>query len=266
MFVQKYRVENGWTNTTESELSAFIAYAYAYPDSFLALIDTYDTLQSGVYNYLSVALALCEIGYKPIGVRIDSGDLAYISKELRKIFILVDNKYSSHEYQISKTTIVASNDICTKVLFSLNDQHEIDMFGIGTHLVTCKSQPALGMVFKLVEIDGHPRIKLSEQSIKVTFPGKKNVYRLFLDDQTTGNKTPFVDLICTSNEPIPKFGEKILCKHPVDITKRVYITPTKIQPLHITVWDGLNAITVNLFILGHRNIIMHYHHNICFFF
>lgn len=168
-----YRTELGYTIASNGELAAFIAYAQAFPDSFLALVDTYDTLSSGVPNFIAVALTLArDCGHKAWGVRLDSGDLAYLSKETRRMFKKADERYGTSLATDCK--IVASNDINESVLTSLNDQgHEVDSFGIGTNLVTCQAQPALGMVYKLVEINGTPRIKLSQDQGKVTIPGAK---------------------------------------------------------------------------------------------
>jgi len=144
----------------EGELAAFIAYALSFPYDFLALIDTYHTLNSGLPNFLSVAVALLEFGYKPTGIRLDSGDLSYLSKKCRERFIEVSKIFDREE--IAKFKICASGDIEETTLYSLNQQgHSIDIYGIGTNLVTCSGCPALGCVYKLVEINGHPRIKLS---------------------------------------------------------------------------------------------------------
>ena len=179
---------------------AFTAYAMAYPDNFLALVDTYDTLKSGVLNFLIVAFSLHQIGYRAEGIRLDSGDLAYLSKESRALF----KKYSlEHDIEyFSKFLIAASNDITEETIISLNQEgHSIDIFGIGTNLVTCKSQPALGCVYKLVEYRGVPRIKLSQQISKVTIPGKKQVYRIY------GTKdNPLLDLIQQYNDKPPSIG------------------------------------------------------------
>ena len=131
-----------------------------------------------IRDSLCVARALVEHGHRPVGVRLDSGDLAYLSRETRALFVEYGARYG-FAASVGKALIVASNDINEKVLLALNDQgHEIDAFGIGTNLVTCQAQPALGMVFKLVEINGAPRIKLSNERVKMTIPGKKEVYRL----------------------------------------------------------------------------------------
>ncbi len=138
----------------------------AFPNGYLALVDTYDTLKSGVPNFLAVALALHRLGYRAVGVRLDSGDLAYLSKQTRKMFRSAGKRVGLDYF--GQFSITASNDINEDTLVSLNQQgHEIDVFGIGTNLVTCQAQPALGCVYKLVEIHGMPRIKLSQEVSKV---------------------------------------------------------------------------------------------------
>ena len=117
------------TNTNSGELAAFTAYAQAFPDRFLALVDTYDTLQSGVWNFVVVGAALLQAGYHPVGIRLDSGDLAYLSTETRAIFRLADEKLNYRQV-FSKCTIVASNDINEDVLTHMSrTKHEIDTFG-----------------------------------------------------------------------------------------------------------------------------------------
>lgn len=165
--------------TIEGELASFISYAFTFPDSYLVLVDSYDVFNSGLPNFLIVALALHELKFKPIGVRIDSGDLAYQSIEIRKAFELASEHFQVDYF--AKMSIVGSNDICEDTIASLNQQgHALTSFGVGTHLVTCKSQPALGCVYKLVQVNGYNRIKLSEDPIKTTMPGKKVIYCIFI--------------------------------------------------------------------------------------
>lgn len=212
----------------ESELEAFIAYAAAFPRAFLALVDTYDSLGSGVPNFLAVALALEHQGYKPLGIRIDSGDLAYISSQARRIFDVVKpgNKY----------IIFASSDIHEDTLYALKEQgHAIDAFGVGTHLVTCQKQPALGCVFKLVQVDQTPCIKVSEDPNKTTIPGRKRVYRLYGRDPSVS----MIDLMMLDSEPEPQPGERILCCHPYEEHKRCYMTPSRVEEiLHLRLING----------------------------
>lgn len=230
-----YRSELGHNMAVEGELAAFIAYAFAFPTKFLALVDTYETLSSGVPNYIAVSLALIEAGLEPVGIRLDSGDLAYLSRESRRLMKEADARFGSSIAKMTK--IVASNDINEVVLNALNDQgHDIDTFGIGTNLVTCQAQPALGMVYKLVELNGMPRIKLSQDSAKITIPGRKEVYRLIGVEGV-----PLVDLILRAGEARPIPGRRILCRHPFDDKKRAYVTPSAVVPLLRLVWKGRGA-------------------------
>ena len=133
----KYRKELGWEQTELTELYSFVSYACAFPHDFIALVDSYSTLNSGVKNFLFVMLSLYEMGYRSprSGVRLDSGDLAYLAAETRKLYLEVGQKYG---YDFSQLKIVASNDINEEALKKLNAKHhQIDTFGIGTNLVTC---------------------------------------------------------------------------------------------------------------------------------
>jgi nicotinate phosphoribosyltransferase len=224
-------------STNDGELAAFIAYARAYPDGFLALVDTYDTLNSGVINFMAVAIALNEIGHKAIGMRLDSGDLAYLSKEVRKMLLHLSGKsveYFRKSINLSKCTIVASNDINEEVLEALDKQgHQINSFGIGTHAVTCQAQPALGGVFKLVMINGKPVIKLSESIIKVTIPGRKQVFRLY-----NSNDNAVADIMLDYDEKAPQPEQKVICLDPFNQNKRVHIIPSQVGLLLQTYWQG----------------------------
>lgn len=218
--------------TNESELAAFTSYALAFPGRFQALVDTYDVMRSGVPNFAAVALALNDLGYKALGIRLDSGDLAYLSQQARHFFRLVATEFGVD--WLEHAIITASNDINEETLEALNKQgHEIDAFGIGTHLVTCARQPALGCVYKLVEINGQPRIKLSEDMDKVTIPGRKESFRLYGSEGY-----PLVDLLLQSNEKTPKPGERILCRHPFRESKRAIVIPQRVEKLYRCFWCG----------------------------
>ena len=234
--VMKYREELGWNDTNEGELAAFLGYASSFPNTFLCLIDTYDTLQSGLRNFILVSLVLDDLGYKPRGIRLDSGDLSYLSLECEYIFHEMGDRFDKGFFY--DLDIVASNDINESILHSLNKQgHAITMFGIGTNLVTCQSQPALGCVYKLVEIEGEPRIKLSNDIEKVLIPGRKVAYRLFGEAGW-----PLLDLLVGSHEtdqPAP--GERTLCLHPFMEQKRVAVVPKRVVKLHNLVFDGKNG-------------------------
>ncbi|XP_061385753.1 nicotinate phosphoribosyltransferase isoform X2 [Danaus plexippus] len=189
------------------------------------------TLRSGLLNFCSVALALNDCGHRALGVRIDSGDLAYLSILARDTFRQVAE--SCQLPWFNDLTIVASNDINEETILSLHEQgHAIDCFGIGTHLVTCQRQPALGCVYKLVEINGQPRIKLSQDVAKVTIPGHKEGYRLFGADGHA-----LVDLLQRSNERPPAVGRKVLCRHPFQEAKRAYVIPSKVEHLYKVYWS-----------------------------
>ena len=231
--VMEIRKQLGYTNTNDGELASFIAYAQAFPNEFLALVDTYKSLTSGIPNFICVATALALLGYKPRGIRIDSEDLAYVSKEARAIFRAYKKTAfgSRHSVDFEKLTIVGSNDINLRVIDELNkDSHELDSMGIGTWLATCYEQPALGCVYKLMEINGKPRIKLAKG--KITIPGRKEVYRLY-DQQ---NK-PVDDLLIIAGEAVPMKGQKTLCINPFDNSEKVFILPSRVKKLHQLVWS-----------------------------
>lgn len=216
--------------TNDGELAAFIAYAAAFPESFLCLIDTYDTLASGLLNFCLVSLVLDDLGYTPRGIRLDSGDLAYLSLECARYFAKLAKEYDRPFFH--ELDIVASNDINEEVLHSINKQgHAITIFGIGTNLVTCQAQPSLGCVYKLVEISGKPRIKLSQDIDKVLIPGRKYGYRLF-----GSSGWPLLDLMIADGEEAPVAGRRILCRHPFIERKRAAVTATKVVPLHHVVF------------------------------
>ncbi|XP_078665979.1 nicotinate phosphoribosyltransferase-like isoform X1 [Branchiostoma floridae x Branchiostoma belcheri] len=228
--------------TKQSELTAFIAYATAFPKGFLALVDTYDVLRSGIPNFCTVALALHQLGYKAIGIRLDSGDLAYLSKAVRHHFRKIADRFEVPS--MADFIIVASNDINEDTLHSLNQQgHEIDSFGIGTHLVTCQRQPALGCVFKesesptfywvfqLVEVNKQARIKLSQDMDKVTLPGKKSIYRLYSHEGHA-----LIDLMQRPHEQPPGKERRVLCRHPFEESKRAYVSPGSVQLLQKLYW------------------------------
>ncbi|XP_043662011.1 nicotinate phosphoribosyltransferase isoform X2 [Drosophila teissieri] len=218
--------------SSEGELAAMVSYAIAFPDGFMALVDTYDVKRSGLLNFSAVALALNDLGYHALGIRIDSGDLAYLSCLARETFEKVAERFKVPWF--NKLTIVASNDINEDTILSLNEQgHKIDCFGIGTHLVTCQRQPALGCVYKLVEINGQPRIKLSQDVEKVTMPGNKSAYRLYSADGHA-----LIDLLQKVSEPPPAVGQKVLCRHPFQESKRAYVIPSHVESLYKVYWKS----------------------------
>lgn len=229
-----YRQELGYERTNQGELAAFIAYAQAFPKKFLALVDTYNTLLSGVPNFICVALALYEFGYKSVGIRIDSGDLAYLSKESRTMINEVGSRYAIPHFLGSEQNIVASNDINEPILRSLEQQgHEINTFGIGTNAVTCSPQAAFGGVYKLMMVRHKLRMKISGDRGKMTWPGEKETYRLYGQDGY-----PIIDLNIPVGDSSPQVGQRILCCHPYQEEQRVYVTPAKVVLLHHCYWEG----------------------------
>lgn len=171
---------HSWIQAFDTEYEAFKTYALAYPENCILLIDTYDTINSGLPNAMRIFKEILEPRGLSGGVRIDSGDLAYLSKEIRKI--LDENGFKDAK-------IVASNSLDEfKIISLLNQGAEIDSFGIGERLITSKSDPVFGGVYKLVGIYDDDKliskIKVSENVEKITTPGFKNVYRLY--DKKTG--------------------------------------------------------------------------------
>jgi len=239
--VLKYRLEMQREKTNIGELSAFIAYCQAFPTAFLALVDTYDTLESGVPNFLACSLALIEVGYFPLGIRLDSGDLAMLSIQAREMLKATEAKYNSsmpNVVGLAAATIVASNDIDEESLYQLNAAgHQIDSFGIGTHLVTCQAQPALGCVYKLVEMNSAPRIKLSQDLVKISVPCKKRLFRLYLPCGAPAGDIMMSEQEVASNGP-PLPGNPVVLRHPMDAAVRWTMTPSAVRDVLQCVWDG----------------------------
>lgn len=167
---------HSWVMTFESEFDAFKTYAETYPDAALLLVDTYDVLKSGVPNAIRVAKEILEpMGKRLKGIRLDSGDLAYLSKEARK---LLDAE------GLEDCIIVASNSLDEYTITSLDRQGAmLDSYGVGERLITSYSSPVFGAVYKMVAIqkDGGfvPKIKVSETIEKITNPGMKEIYRVY---------------------------------------------------------------------------------------
>jgi len=231
--VLRYRVHG----TNDSELAAFCHYACAFPNTCLCLIDTYDTVRSGLPNFIAIAKALDDFGYTPKGVRLDSGDLVSLSNECKQAFDNVVASQPERASAFSNLMIVASNDINERILEEFgNTSHSLTAYGIGTNLVTCQAQPALGCVYKLVECNGNPRIKLSQEIAKVTLPGRKRIYRFFGADDKA-----LLDYMVLGDEPEPVVDngeEGILCRHPFEHTNRLCVFPSKIVSLQQDVFVG----------------------------
>lgn len=159
----------------DDELQAFRSFAKSRPGDCIFLVDTYDTLKSGVQNAIIVAKEMEKKGHKAQGIRLDSGDLAYISRIARKML---------DDAGLNYMKIVASNQLDEFVIKSLKEQHApIDIFGVGTRLVTGQPDAALDGVYKMSVASGKPRLKLSESLEKVTLPGIKQVMRVMDKDK-----------------------------------------------------------------------------------
>ncbi len=218
---------HSWVMSFPTELDAFMAYADTYPDSCLLLVDTYDTLKSGVPNAIKVFDYLKKNGHKPMGIRLDSGDLAYLSKIARKML---------DEAGHSDCKIFASSDIDEYVLESLKQQDaKIDIYGVGTRMITSNNTPSLGGVYKLANINVNgidsPRMKISDNPVKVTNPGIKTVYRLFGRD--TGKA--IADVICLADEKIDD-SKNLVITHPVERWKTKEVVNFEAKNLYTDVF------------------------------
>ncbi len=162
---------HSWIQSFENELTAFQKYAEHYPDSCVLLVDTYSTLESGIPNAITVAEELEKKGSRLQAVRLDSGDLAYLSKQARQQLDSANLEY---------VQIAVSNQLDEYLIKSLLEQKApIDIFGVGTKLTTAYDYPALDGVYKLSSINNEPKLKVSENVEKITLPGAKNVTRFF---------------------------------------------------------------------------------------
>ena len=166
---------HSWVMSFDSEIDAFRAYANCFPEKTLLLVDTYDTLRSGVPNAIRVFREQREKGYEPLGIRLDSGDLAYLSRKARQML---------DEAGFPNAKICVSNDLDEYLIRDLKLQGaRIDLWGVGTRLITSAGRAALGGVYKLcaLEKDGQlqPKIKLSDTLEKITLPGKQEIWRLY---------------------------------------------------------------------------------------
>lgn len=219
---------HSWVQMYDSELEAFRAYAKCYPDSCTLLADTYNVLKSGVPNAITVFAELKAKGHKNYGIRIDSGDITYLSKKARKML---------DEAGFPEAKICVSNSLDEYIIQDILRQGaQIDSFGVGERLITSRSEPVFGGVYKLtaVEKDGEliPKIKLSENVAKITTPDYKELWRFY--DNKTGKA--LADLITC-------YGEEIDSSKPYTIFdpdfpyKKKQLTDFTAKPLLVTVFD-----------------------------
>lgn len=189
---------HSWVQLFPDELSAFRAYADIYPDDCTLLVDTYNVLKSGIPNAITVFNELKENGHRPVGIRIDSGDITYLSKKARKML---------DDAGFSECKIVASNSLDEYIIRDILLQGaQIDSFGVGERLVTSKSEPVFGGVYKLCAIEENgniiPKIKVSENISKITNPAFKELWRIY--DSKTGKAS--ADVITVAGEVIDRAG------------------------------------------------------------
>jgi len=208
---------HSWIMSFDTELESFEVYAEAFPDNCIFLVDTYDTL-NGVKNAIKVGEVLRSKGKEMIGIRIDSGDLAYFSNKAREML---------DEAGFPNAKIVGSNDLDEHIISSLKTQEaSINVWGVGTKLVTAFDQPALGAVYKLSAIKSDsgkwiPKIKLSQQSIKINIPGIHSVIRYF------SNGKAVADMIYLEGQEINPKSAMII--DPMDPTHRKRLMPMYYQ-------------------------------------
>ncbi|KAM6148264.1 nicotinate phosphoribosyltransferase [Rhynchocyon petersi] len=217
-------LELGVQEPNRGERAAFVAYALAFPRAFQGLLDSYCVLRSGVPNFLAVALALGQLGYHAVGVRLDSGDLLQQAQAIRGIL-----RAAAVHFQVpwlESVLITVSNNIDEKELVRLTQEgSEVNVIGIGTSLVTCPRQPSLGCVYKLVAVGGKPRMKLTEEAEKQTLPGIKAAFRLLGTDGSL-----LLDLLQLDEEPPPQAGLE-LSVWPLGARGPLTVKPAQVEPL-----------------------------------
>ena len=213
---------HSWVMNFPSELEAFRAYARSFPDGCLLLVDTYDTIRSGIPHAIQVFRELRASGHEPVGIRLDSGDLAYLSKKAREML---------DEAGFENALICASGDLDEVLIRSLKEQGaRIDTWGVGTKLITSADMPALGGVYKLAAVyEGGkeiPKIKLSDTTEKITNPGVKEVLRFY--DAATGKA--IADYITRAGEKVDA-DKPLTLFHPVETWKRMTIRNFTVRSL-----------------------------------
>jgi len=195
---------HSWVESFDDEEEAFRRFAEIYPDNCILLVDTYDTLRSGIPNAIKVAHEMQKDGHHLKGVRLDSGDLAYLSKHAR---FMLDAAGLHH------VKIVATNQLDEHIIKSLLEQGaKIDVFGVGTSLVIGREDAALDGVYKLSRYDGEPRIKISENIEKILIPDVKKVYRYyngenkFYADAVVGEQEDEIDQMIHPHQPTKRMS------------------------------------------------------------
>ena len=220
---------HSWVMSFPTELEAFRKYAELFPTSCLLLVDTYDTLRSGVPNAITVFNELREKGFEPKGIRLDSGDLAYLSREARKML---------DDAGFPNAIICASGDLDENLIRDLKLQGAaIDTWGVGTKLITSEDCPSLGGVYKLSAeyVDGRvvPKIKISENTVKITNPGVKKLYRIY--DKANGKA--IADLIALEQETYDE-SQTLTIYDPVNTWKSMTLTNYTMKELQVPLFKN----------------------------
>ena len=220
---------HSWVMSFPDEITAFRKYAEMFPTSCLLLVDTYDTLKSGVPNAIQVFDELRAQGHEPVGIRLDSGDLAYLSREARKMLDAAG---------YPNTIICASGDLDENLIRDLKLQGAcIDTWGVGTKLITSEDCPSLGGVYKMSAetVDGRviPKIKISENPVKITNPGVKKLWRIY--DNKTGKAT--ADLIALDYETFDT-TRPLTIYDPVNTWKSMTLTDYTMKELQVKVFEN----------------------------
>ena len=219
---------HSFVQSFNSESEAFRAFSKVYPDSCLLLVDTYDTLKSGVPNAIKIFNELKQAGHKPLGIRLDSGDLAYLSKAAR---VMLDKA------GFSDTVIFASNDIDEHLIEQLKLQGaKIDVYGVGTKLITSADMPSLGGVYKLAALEeenGNIKsvMKFSDSEFKMTNPAFKNLYRIYSGDSGMA----YADLITLNGEEL---DNPLTLTHPTERYREVTLTDYTARPMLKQIFYG----------------------------
>lgn len=224
---------HSWVQMFDTELEAFRAYAKCYPDSCTLLVDTYNVLKSGIPNAITVFKELKAAGHKPAGIRIDSGDITYLTKKARKML---------DEAGFPEAKICISNSLDEYIIQDILAQGaKIDSFGVGERLITSRSEPVFGGVYKLTaaEKDGEliPKIKLSENVAKITTPDFKELWRFY--DKSTGKA--MADLITCYGEEIDD-SKPITIFDPDHPYKKKTLTDFTAKKLHVKIFDKGNCV------------------------
>jgi nicotinate phosphoribosyltransferase len=221
---------HSWVQMFDTEYEAFESYCKIYPNNATLLVDTYDVLKSGIPNAIKAFdNVLKPLGIKKCGIRLDSGDITYLSKKARKML---------DEAGYTECKIVVSNSLDEVLIRDLMLQGaRIDLFGVGERLITAKSNPVFGGVYKLVAVehDGEiiPKIKISENPEKITNPHFKKVFRIF--DNETG--TAVADQLCVYDETIDE-SEPLEIFDPVQVWKTKTVTNYTAKELLVPIFKG----------------------------